>query len=282
MLRSLIFAPGNQERKVEKALGLGADAVAIDLEDAVPQDEKQRALEGALRAIDSNPAVPLYVRVNGLGSGRTEAELSMIARPGLAGVILPMVESAADLAMVDAQLSTNEPLARKEGKVALIPTIESCKGLSSLREILKDAPERVGACNFGAWDYSRDARIVSGEHEEEFAYARSKIVTESRAAGLPAPIDSSFVHLGDLEGLKQSCGRAKRMGFAGKACIHPEQIAIVNEMFSATEDELAHAREIVSAMKDAAKEGSAAVRVRGRFVDEPMLEQARDLLEQFG
>ena len=288
MLRSIIFAPGNQDRKIAKAIQSTADAVAIDLEDSVPQHEKVAAAHCTAQHLsqnqESNKPIgrDIFVRINGLDQGLLEEELKVIVQSGLKGIILPMVENANELMIVDKALNKCEQNAGMDtNQVILMPLIETCKGLSDLRLILMDPPKRLGSCHFGAWDYSRDAGINAGDDEAEFSYARARIVIESRAAGLSAPIDASYAKLGDLEGLASSSRRARRQGFIGKACIHPEQIDIVNECFSPTAEELELAREIIAAMAKAEKDNIAAVRVQGRFVDQPMLEQARDLLNKF-
>jgi citrate lyase subunit beta/citryl-CoA lyase len=277
--RSLLFAPGNQPRKIEKVFTLGADVVCLDLEDAVPQTEKERARALVAEALKSPREVPLYVRINALDTPHCLADVEAIVGPRLAGIVLPMVESAAGLTTLDwllGQLEQRRGLAA--GVIDVLPTIETAAGMLDLPEICR-AGGRVRRISFGAWDYTLDTGIAYTPDEVGIADARARIVLCSRAARLEAPIDASYPVLGDLEGLRRSCATARAMGFQGKACIHPEQVAPVNLAFSVDAEELRRARAIVSAFEQAEAAGSASIRVEGRFVDYPMYRKAKALVD---
>ncbi|MGV6872276.1 HpcH/HpaI aldolase/citrate lyase family protein [Pseudochelatococcus sp. B33] len=279
-LRSLLFAPGNQPRKCAKALAGDADAVCLDIEDAVPEAQKAEARTAIGTLLQAGPERPFYVRVNGLHSDHSFADFKAVVRPGLKGIVLPRCETAAALATVDWLLCALETEAGLERHaIEVIPTIETASGVANLGE-LRNLPPRFRRLSFGAWDYTLDTGITYRKDEADLHHARASIVMQSRAAGLEPPLDTSFPWIGDLEALSASAALARDMGFAGKACIHPEQVAIANAAFTPSAEELAEAREIVDGFRAAERIGEAAVKVRGRFVDYPIYEKARRLLER--
>ena len=279
-LRSFLFAPGNHARRVEKALSLDADAVILDLEDAVATAEKA-ATRGAVAAALTQPRRGLlYVRVNAVDSEFCHGDLAAIVRPGLDGVILPKVESAAGLATIEwllAQLEREHGLAHRV--IDLIPIIETARGLKQLDAIL-NAATRVKRVAFGAGDFTLDTNMVWSRSESELAQARVAIVIASRAAGIEAPLDTVWVDLADRDGLEASARTAVGFGFQGKMCIHPEQIAVVNQVFTPSEAEIAFAERVAAAFARAEVEGSAAIQLDGRFIDYPIVYRAQRLLQK--
>jgi citrate lyase subunit beta / citryl-CoA lyase len=189
-IRSFLFAPANHARRVEKALTLDADAVILDLEDAVATAEKKGARSAVIAALGQTRRPLLYVRVNAADTEFCYSDLAAIVRPGLDGIILPKVESAADLATIDWLLAQFE---REHGlplrAIDLIPIIETARGLSQVDAILA-ASTRVRCVAFGAGDFTLDVNIAWSRGEAELAYARAKIVTASRAARIEAPLDT--------------------------------------------------------------------------------------------
>ena len=153
-------------------------------------------------------------------------------------------------------------------------------GVSSSLRRYAPLPVEPVELSFGAWDFTLETGITYTRDESGIADARSRIVLHSRGAGLEAPIDASYPVLEDLEGLKRSCLRARDMGFAGKACIHPGQVATVNEAFSLSAQERSQAEAIVAEFEKAEASGSASIRVAGQFVDYPMYKKAKALLAQ--
>jgi citrate lyase subunit beta/citryl-CoA lyase len=258
-LRSFLFAPGNHARRVEKALSLDADAVILDLEDAVATAEKPATREMVAAASGRPRRGLLYVRVNAVDTEFCYGDLVAIVRSGLDGVILPKVESAAGLATIDwllAQLERDRGLL--PGGIDLIPIIETARGLGGLGAILATG--------------SRD--------ETELAHARSAIVTASRAAGIQAPLDTVWVDLTDRDGLEASARTALGYGFQGKMCIHPDQIAVVNRVFTPSDAEIAFAERVAAAFTKAEAEGSAAIQLDGKFIDYPIVYRARRVLQR--
>jgi citrate lyase subunit beta/citryl-CoA lyase len=279
-LRSFLFAPGNHARRVEKALSLDADAVILDLEDAVATAEKRATREAVIAALVRPRRARLYVRVNAVDAEFCYGDLAAIVRPGLDGVILPKVESAAGLATADwllAQLERERGLTPRA--IDLVPIIETARGLNQIDAILA-AGTRVKRVAFGAGDFTLDVNMAWSRNEAELAYARAKIVTASRAAGIEAPFDTVWVDLADQEGLEASARTAFGFGFQGKMCIHPNQIAVVNRVFTPSEAEIAFAERVVAAFARAEAEGSAAIQLDGKFIDYPILYRAQRVLEK--
>ena len=201
-------------------------------------------------------------------------------RPGLDGIVLPKVESAAALATIDWLLTQLE---REQGLVPraidLIPIVETARGLDGLDVVLA-AATRVRHVAFGAGDFTLDVNMAWSRTEAELAFARARIVTTSRAAGIEAPFDTVWVDLADEEGLEMSARTALGFGFQGKMCIHPNQIGIVNRVFTPDEVEVAYAERVVAAFAEAEAAGSAAIQLDGKFIDYPILYRAQRVLEK--
>jgi citrate lyase subunit beta/citryl-CoA lyase len=280
LLRTCLFAPGNHPRKVEKVFGLGADAVILDLEDAVAVNEKVAARQAVVEALKRPRHCKGYVRVNAGDTPFCYGDLQVIVGDWLDGIVLPKVESAAQLLTIDwllAQLERERGL--PEGRIDLVPIIETGKGVAAVHEIA-GAGSRVRRLSFGAGDYTRDMGMNWTLEENELTHARSEIVLASRVAGLEPPIDTVFIHIGKhLDALKRTTQLARDHGFQGKLCIHPEQVEPINEIFTPTEKEIAHAKKIVDAFEAAEASGSASIQVEGYFVDYPIVEKAKRVLK---
>ncbi|MGA8399260.1 MAG: CoA ester lyase [Stellaceae bacterium] len=278
-LRSFLFAPGNHPRRVEKALILDADAVILDLEDAVAIAEKPATRQTVVAAYGQPRTGLLYVRVNAADTEFCHGDFTAIVRAGLDGIILPKVESAATLQTIDwllANLERERGLA--PGGIDLIPIVETAKGLTNIEAIL-GASTRVKHCAFGAGDFTLDVNMRWTREEGELAHARARVVTASRAAGIEAPLDTVWVDLHDEEGLEASTRLALTLGFQGKMCIHPNQIAVVNRVFTPTNAEIDFAERVVAAFAQAEKEGSAAIQLDGKFIDYPIVYRAQRTLD---
>jgi citrate lyase subunit beta/citryl-CoA lyase len=279
-LRSFLFAPGNHARRVEKALSLDADAVILDLEDAVAVAEKPAARQSVAAALGRPRRGWLYVRVNAADTDFCYADLVTVVRPGLDGVILPKVESPAALATVEWLLSQLErEHGLPQGATDLIPIIETAKGLDRLGAVLA-AATRVRRVAFGAGDFTLDVNMNWSRAETELAHARAAIVTASRAADFEAPLDTVWVDLADRKGLEASASAALGFGFQGKMCIHPDQIAVVNRVFSPTDAEIDFAERVAAAFASAEAAGSAAIQIDGKFIDYPIVYRAQRILRR--
>jgi citrate lyase subunit beta / citryl-CoA lyase len=257
-IRSWLFAPGHDEKLLRKVFEVGADMVLLDLEDAVPQEMKDRAREMVALAASR----PCWVRVNRAQSVDCERDLMVLSGKVL-GLRLPKVENVAEVAWV----------AERAPGVPLDCTIESARGVLAAFEIAS-AP----ACtllSYGGLDLAADLGIAVGEQETLFA--RSYLAIAARAAGKPPPSDGVYPLLDDDDGLRQEAESAKRLGFFGKSAIHPRQVPIIREVFAPTPAELEWAQRVIWAFE--ASGGAATKTVAGEFVDKPVAERARQLLD---
>ncbi len=252
--------PATRPELVPKALASGADVVILDLEDAVAADDK----ETARRMVAELPPRPdVVVRCNPPSSPNGQADLEMLRSSSWSGgLVLPKVEGAGEVAQVVGAVS---------GPLAVLAMIESAVGLCRAAEIA--AADGVVRMAFGAVDYQRDLDLT--DDERGLDHPRSVLAVQSRAAGLPAPVDGPVVALDDAEALRASARRARVLGMRGKFCIHPRQVRAVNEAFSVTPAELAWARRIAQA---ADAQGAGVLRVDGQMVDRPVVERARRML----
>jgi citrate lyase subunit beta/citryl-CoA lyase len=259
MDRSFLFAPGHNAKLLERVFTAGADAVMLDLEDAVPADAKQRARAMVAEVLVQQPA---WVRVNAARTPLGEADLAAVAERAY-GIRIPKAESAADIRWV-AQRAPGKPL---------ICAIESACGVLAAAEIA--AVPGVRQLAMGGVDLARDLNAACGNLQT--LYLRSHLVVVSRAAGLAPPIDSVYARLDDELGLREQAGFARSLGFFGKSAIHPSQLPVIHDVFTPTEEELGWARQVLEAFQAA---GGAALQLpSGEFVDVPVAHRARRVLE---
>jgi len=277
-LRTYLFVPGNHPRKVQKVFQAGADAVILDLEDAVANAEKVGAREAISEALKAPRTCAAYIRVNSFHTEFCYGDLQTVIGPSLDGIVLPKVESAGQLMTIDwvmRQLERERGL--EPGSIDLLPIIETACGVAALDEIIA-AKTRVRRLSFGAGDYTLDLDMQWTAGEAELADARSRIVMASRLGNLEPPIDTVVIHIRDHDRLKASARRARTMGFQGKLCIHPDQVKPCNEIFTPTPDEIEHARRVVEAFEEAESQGSASIQLDGYFIDYPIVYKARRVL----
>jgi len=275
--RSLLFAPASDLRKAEKALSLDADGVILDLEDAVALAEKIKARSLALDVLGRAGGKAVYVRVNGVASPFLVGDLMAVMGGRPAGIVLPKAESAEEVKRVDWLMGQLEKEYEIPDQIELIPLIETARGVINAYEIAA-AGARVKCLAFGAVDYTLDIGTSLSAEGDEIFYARAHLVVASRAAGREAPIDTVYPDLKNPEGLARECRLARRLGYQGKLVIHPAQIGPVNEIFSPTEKEIAYARRVVEAFREAESRGVAAVQLEGKFIDYPVAVWAERIL----
>jgi citrate lyase subunit beta/citryl-CoA lyase len=281
-LRSLLFAPGNHARRVEKALGLPADGVILDLEDAVANSEKIATRDVVVQAYGKPRHGKLYVRVNGLTTDWCLGDITAVVHAGLDGIILPKAEHGHELRTADwliANLERERGL--PVGGIDLIPIVETALGISNLKDICRSGT-RAKRLAFGAGDFTLDMGMVWSRSEAELLPYRSACVMESRAAGIEPPMDTVWADLRDADGFLASARHAAAIGFQGKMCIHPDQIAVANAAFSPDEATLAQARRVVAAFAEAEANGLASIQLDGQFIDYPIVERARRVVAQGG
>jgi len=287
MNRSFLFAPGNVARRVEKALTLDADAVIVDLEDSVATAEKAATRKAVAAALERPRRPRGYVRVNAPSSVFCHGDLVQTLHRRVDGVVLPKVESAADLHAIDWLIwNLERDLGIAEGSVDLIPQIETAAGVQRIDRIVQarslrpyKGPWRVKRVAFGAADYAHELGLTVGPEEAELADARARIVLSSRAAGMENPLDSPWFDFRDTAGFARALERSRRGGFQGRLCVHPDQIAPVNAAYLPSDEELARAERIVAAFRQAEARGEAAVQVDGQMVDYPVAHRAQALIE---
>ena len=269
--RTHLFAPGLNQRFVEKALVSDADAVVIDLEDGIDQTRVHDArgmLEGIAEAAHARPT---HVRVGMDSSGYREADLRLAVNLRAETVRLPKVEEPELVGAVASLLD------REAVPTTIHLTIESARGLVSLADLIA-ASSRVSRIVFGERDFLADMGV--NEPGPITDHARASIAVSSRAAGIGSPLDGAYVDLDDFEGLQSSCERARAFGFGGKSAIHPKQLAMIQKVFSLGDADLKRARTLVDAFDRAQSQGEASVVVDGRFIDEALAKRARSMIEE--
>ncbi len=270
-----LFVPALEQRKLEKAERL-ADAVIIDLEDAVADTMKDQARDWLANLKEPVGPTQRWVRINEVDSGRCADDIAALD-PHVSAIILPMCDSPEHVDFAAVEL-------RRAGRDAVIvPLIETARGLQHVAEITaRGTAGGLARVGLGMGDMSNDLNL-SWEPGSEFAtYSRCTIAVASRAARIGPALDSVVPRIADIEGLAADAARARAMGFGGKMCIHPSQVPVVEAGFAPSERELSRAREIIEAFTQATAEGRAAVVVDGLFVDYPVAEQAQSLLVRFG
>jgi citrate lyase beta subunit len=270
-LRSLLFAPGNDDHKLLRAAESGADGVIADLEDAVLADAKADARECVARSLaapavrPSSPAARLarLIRVNGADTPYFADDLALLeaARPD--AVVLPKASAATAYELA----ATGLPV---------IAIVETAAGVREAFEIAR--ADNVFALLLGALDLSVELALESRPDGLELLYARSKLVVDSAAAGIRAPFDSVHVAVRDAEGLQAQAGLARSLGMGGKACIHPAQVEIVNRIFSPDAEQVEWARRVIAAADAAEQRGVGAIALDGAMVDAPVLARARRIV----
>jgi citrate lyase subunit beta/citryl-CoA lyase len=283
-LRSLLFAPGNDERKLGKVAHFGADAVVADLEDAVAHSEKVESRAKVRKALEGFAGTTSVVRINPVGSELWEEDIRAVACRGLDAIMVPKVEDPAQLRSVDEVLASAESVAGvPTGSVRLLGLIETPLGVARVEDIAREAPPRTRTFCFGQGDFSRELGITLSSTGTELLYARSRIVVAVRAYGLEAPIDGPFLTLTDDEGLRHDSEVAHGLGFQGKIAIYPPQVRVINATFGSVNDaELAKAKLIVAEFERAEKGGQASIQVDGTFVDYPVYERAKQIIALTG
>ena len=285
MFRSLIFVPSNSERYLNKAKILNADIVCLDLEDSVPYDEKDAArhlIKSALAMRATYQTRNIYVRINSFDSGLAFCDLKTVIQKGIDGIVIPKVSNDNEISAVDRILFTLEQeIGIHEKTIKIAASIESAKGVVNSYSIAK-ASDRVNMLVFGVFDFLYDMHLdyKEGNNEFEYAYARSKIPVDARAAGIEA-IDGIWQKIDDSEGLKRDAALAKRLGYAGKSLIHPSQIETVHEVFIPSKSEIEWATKVVKALDEEKKNGRSkgAIRLEGKMIDAVHYKQAKAILE---
>lgn len=278
IFRSFLFAPANHPRRVEKSFQLESDAVILDLEDACAVSEKIVSRSKVVEAMARPRSCLGYVRINPLNTAFAFGDIVEVVQPGLDGIVLPKAESAHDIKTIDWMVACLErERGLPVGSVDILPIIETARGLANLAEILS-CESRVRRVAFGAGDFCLDMNLHWSRDEQELQPYRSQVVLLSRNFGKEPPIDTVWVNLQDAEGFGNSARTALRLGFQGKMCIYPDQVPVVNSVFTPTEEQVVRARKVVAAFEQAEREGSSSLQLDGQFIDYPIVYAAQKLL----
>jgi len=269
-MRTWLFAPGHETRKVAKALASDADGTILDWEDAVPAQSKSAARVATLAAleqIDPQELPHVCVRVNHPDSPHFSDDAAALEGVPVGSVMVPKVEDPEQV-MKAAVLDS-----------PLVLILESARGILAAGEIARCHPD-IRYLAFGPLDLLADLGGHWTAEGEETLYARSKVPIAARAGRLVGALDGPYPKLGDIDGLRRDTERARRMGYVGRLLIHPEQIAPVSDVFSPTEDELRFARRVLEASAAAKEQGRGALQVDGRFIDPPVLRWAQRVVDE--
>ncbi len=284
LLRTLLFVPGNNARMLEKARSLRPDALILDLEDAVPNLEKEAARKMVAAALEESifGRARVFARINPLScKDEFEADLDAVCAGNLHGICLPKCDGPEAVAEAGELLEAREKRCGKPaGSIALIPIIESARAVINAYSIARAAP-RVAAIAFGAEDFCADMGIARSKEGQELFYPRSAIAVSAKAAGCQA-IDTIYAGVSDTEGLVKETSLVKQLGFTGKLIIHPAQIEPVHRAFAPSDEEIAEARKIIQAFNEAEAAGSGVVVVDGKMVDKPVVLRAQRTLALAG
>lgn len=278
--RSMLYIPGDSPGMIQHAPIFGADSVLLDLEDAVALSEKdaaRRMVATFLRRFDFKDLF-VTVRINGADTEFFEKDLEEIIPCAPAAVRLPKCNGPEDVLLADKKITELEarhgiPI----GSVKIHAMIETALGLEMAFAIASATP-RVGALTIGGQDFTADMGVRKTKEGRELFYARCRIVAAARAAGVDS-YDTVWADIQDNEGLLRETQEIVGLGFTGKACIHPSQVAVIHKAFVPTEKELRKAERVVEAAEKAKREGKGVVAVDGKMVDAPVVARSRHLLE---
>ena len=283
LLRSWMFVPGHRQRMIDKALGLNADAIMLDIEDGVAPDEKDAARKNIGESLGREKAAgspARYVRINAIGHARMDADLQAVLRPGLEGLVCPKVDTVDEVKTVDELLNDGEPKNKlQRGSIKLLIAIESPRGLLHAPAIAAASP-RIAGLLFGAEDFGREIGLPAVREGEarDLIYARSALVVAAASAHVQA-IDGVWVDLNDGAGLFGFARQSRRLGFSGMSCIHPSQIDPINATFSPTAEEIDYCQKVLRAFEEANARGDGSISFGGQLIDRPIVERARRSIE---
>jgi citrate lyase subunit beta/citryl-CoA lyase len=269
VIRSWLYVPADRPDRVAKARATQADAVIIDLEDAVAAAAKAAARRGIAAALTERSRPALWVRINAGDAGREDVAALAATSDPLSGIVLAKCESTDWI---------DEIASRLPASVSLVPLIESARALRRLDAIC--AHPRVAQCHLGEIDLLADLGTRPGGTREMVSYARAEIITASAAAGLLPPIGGVFADVRDVDALADDCVHLADLGFAGRPALHPAQVPIINSAFRPSADELAEARRVVTLYDNALASGVGAISDESRtMLDEAVVRRFRRLLD---
>ena len=283
LIRSWLFVPGHRQRMIDKAFGLNADAMMLDIEDGVAPNEKDAARKNIAESLgrEKAPGSPArYVRINAIGHARMDADLEAVIRPGLEGLVCPKVDTPEEVRQIDAILNDQEPKNNlKKGSVKLLIAIESPRGLLNAPAIAASST-RVAGLLFGAEDFGREIGLPTVREGEarDLIYARSSMVIAAASSHMQA-VDGVWVDLNDSQGLLGFAKQSRQLGFSGMSCIHPSQVDAINTTFSPTAEEIDYCQKVLQAFEEANARGDGSIAFGGQLIDRPIVERARRTID---
>src|SRR6266542_1073764 len=279
--RALLYMPGDERRKIEKATTLGVDCICMDMEDGVAITRKAEAravIAEAVKQLDFGKS-ERCVRINGIGSGFERYDLAAALATNPDSIVVPKIETGEQVKWVSEHMETYElATSRSIGRTRLLVGVESAKGVLNLREIAR-ADRRLAAIIFGAEDYAASIGATRTKEATEVLYARSAVVTACAANDLQA-IDMVYIDFHDIDGLRLEAQQGAGLGFSGKQIIHPNQVAAVQEAFTPSDEAIEYAKRIVKSFEASQEEGKGAYALDGKMIDMPLLKNAQKVLER--
>jgi citrate lyase beta subunit len=279
--RALLYMPGDDRRKIEKATTLGVDCICMDMEDGVAITRKTEAravIAQAMKELDFGKS-ERCIRINSFGSGFEKFDLAAALATNPDSIVVPKIESARQVKETSEYIEMYELSARlAPGSLRMLVGVETAKGILNLKEIA-EADKRLEAIIFGAEDFAASIGATRTKESTEVLYARSAVVTACAANELQA-IDMVYIDFRDAEGLRAEAQEGARLGFSGKQIIHPNQVEAVQEAFTPSEEAIEYAQRVVRAFSASQKEGKGAFALDGKMIDMPLLKNAQKVLDR--
>ena len=279
--RALLYMPGDDRRKIEKATTLGVDSICMDMEDGVAANKKAEAravIAQAMKELDFGMS-ERCIRINSLGSGLEKRDLVAALATNPDSIVVPKIQTAEQVKWVSEHIESYELSGNlRIGSIRLLIGVETAKGILNLKEIA-EADKRLEAIIFGAEDYAASIGATRTKEGTEVLYARSAVVTACAANDLQA-IDMVYIDFRDLEGLRVEAEQGAGLGFSGKQIIHPNQVIPVQEAFTPSDEAIEYARRVVESFEASQKEGKGAYALDGKMIDMPLLRNAQKVLDR--
>ena len=279
--RALLYMPGDDRRKIEKATTLGVDCVCMDMEDGVAITQKTEAravIAEAMKELDFGGS-ERCIRINSVGSGLEKYDLAAAVATNPEAVVVPKVETAQQVRAISEYIEIYERSSRMPvGTIRMLVGVETAKGILNIKDIA-ESDRRLEAIIFGAEDYAASIGATRTKEAMEVLYARSAVVTACAAHDLQA-IDMVYIDFRDIEGLRLEAQQAAGLGFSGKQIIHPNQVAPVQEAFTPSPEAGEYAQRVIEAFITSQKEGKGAFALDGKMIDMPLLKNAQKVLDR--
>lgn len=279
--RALLYMPGDDRRKIEKATTLAVDSICMDMEDGVAANKKSEAravIAQAMKEIDFGKS-ERCIRINSLGSGLEKRDLVAALATNPDSIVVPKIQTAEQVKWVSEHIESYELSSNLSiGAIRLLIGVETAKGILNLKEIA-ESDKRLEAIIFGAEDFAASVGATRTKEGTEVLYARSAVITACAANDLQA-IDMVYIDFRDLEGLRVEAEQGAGLGFSGKQIIHPNQVVPVQEAFTPSDEAIEFAKRVVETFEASQKEGKGAYALDGKMIDMPLLKNAQKVLDR--